>query len=512
MTRPAIDLDKRSPVDRELALSSMMLRIGLCLVALWAIYGLLLFEMRRHAWHEAEVAGANIATLVETAISREIEVYDLSIRAAATDAADPAILGLPHELQRKMIFDQSSEASLHGRLLLLDASGHVVASSVDDKPIGLDYSDRDYFAAQRDNRGAGLVIGGPLVSRITHKPSLCLSRRRPDVAGRFAGVVTGTIQLDFFNKLFESVRLPPGGSITLLKRDGTIMTRVPFKADFIGILAGGITTDNIMSGARAGNFTRVSSTDAVERLFSFHQVRDLPLFVNVGLSTREIFNTWRWNVSAMGIGFGLLSAIIVTLGLTLGAELKRRGLAERRLADLASTDHLTLLANRRRFDDVLDTEWRRGARSHQALSLLMIDCDHFKSYNDTYGHPAGDAVLRAIAAALRLCVDRPGDLVARVGGEEFAVILPATDESGAMTVAAALRAAIDALDLAHGVSPSGRLTVSVGLACMVPAAALSSTMLVAAADAALYRAKGEGRDRIVRGDRTTAAAEILRVA
>lgn len=508
----AFSLNTELPIARGLAPSMLMVRIGLCLVALWSIYGLIQLETRRHAWNEAAAVGANMATLVESAIAREIEVYDLSVRAAAIDASDPTILALPEPLRRKVLFDQSSEATMHGRMLVIDTIGHVVAASHDNSPVGLDYSDRDYFIAQRGSPDLGLFIGGPFVGRITHEPSLGLSRRRPDANGRFNGVVVGTIQLDFFKTLFDAVRLPTGGSITLLKRDGTIMTRVPFREDFIGKAAGGSTIENIMTGAPSGAFRRVSATDGVERLFSFRQVGDLPLFVNVGLSTHEIFATWRWEMLVIGMGFGLLSAIIVTLGFTLVAELQRRSIAERRLADLACTDHLTLLANRRRFDDVLDAEWRRGARSSTPLSLLMIDCDHFKSYNDTYGHPAGDGVLRAVAMALRTCVDRPGDLVARIGGEEFAVLLPATDEQGAMIVASALRAAIDALDLAHGVTPTGRLTVSVGLACLIPAAAMSSTTLLDAADAALYCAKGEGRDRIARHGQSIAANDVLRVA
>ena len=472
------------------------LRIALCLVAIWAIFGMIVFETRRHAWSDAKTFGTDVATLVETAIAREFEVYDLSLSALATDSANPAILALPEALKRKALFDHSAEASDLGRLLVLDRDGRVIESSRDRSVIGLDLSDREYFRAHRSSPDPGVHVAGPFVSRITHAPSMAISRRRPTADGSFSGIAVGTIQLAFFERLFTSIHLPQGSTITLLKRDGTIMTRAPVDEKYLGrkvmndILAGALLQD-------AGTYHRISGTDGIQRLFAFRRIGTLPLYVTVGLSTDEIFANWRWEMLVIGTGFAILSALILLLGFNLAGELRRRGEAELRLAELASTDYLTRLANRRRFDEVLEAEWRRGARAGSPLSLLMLDGDFFKSFNDTYGHLEGDRVLRAIAAALGTCVDRPGDLVARYGGEEFAVLLPATNGTGALIVAAAIRASIDALDLVHAAAPSGRLTVSIGVACRTPDASIAPERLVEAADAALYLAKGEGRDRVV---------------
>ena len=483
----------------------LSLRIGLCLVAIWAIFGMIVFETRRNAWSDARTFGTDVATLVETAIAREFEVYDLSVVALAKDSTDATILALPEALRNKTLFDQSAEASDRGRLLVLDRDGRVIESSRDRNVIGLDFSDRDYFRAQKADADAGLQVTGPFVSRITHMPSMAISRRRPTADGSFIGIAVGTIQLAFFERLFTSIHLPQGSTITLLKGDGTIMTRAPVDERYIGrkvmndMLADALAQD-------AGTYHRISGTDGMERLFAFRRIGTLPLYVTVGLSTEEIFANWRWEMLVIGTGFAILSALILLLEFNLAGELRRRGEAECRLADLASTDYLTRLANRRRFDELLEVEWRRGARAGSPLSLLMVDGDFFKNYNDTYGHLEGDRVLRAIAGALRTCVDRPGDLVARYGGEEFAVLLPATTGEGALIVAAAIRAAIDALDLAHAATPSGRLTVSIGVACRTPDVSRAAETLVKTADLALYVAKGEGRDRVVMDGRATSLA------
>ncbi len=512
MTNAVVPIASEFDEDQRLGPSILMIRIGLCLLALWAIFVLIVFETRRHVWAEAGMAAGNLATLVESAITREFEVYDLSIQAASEASLDPSLLALPVAIRRQFVFDRSSNASKRGRVLVVDASGHVIQSSHNGDPVGIDVSDRDYFRALRDGLGNGLYVSGPFLSRITRQLSIALARRRPEVDGRFNGIVVGTLQLDFFSSLFNAVRLVPGSSITLIKADGTIMTRVPYASEYVGRMARGATLEAIATGAAAGSFRRLSVTDGVDRLFSFRRIGTLPLFVNVGLSTHEIFATWRWEMAVIGLGFALLSAIIVALGLTLAAEFLRRGMAERQLADLACTDYLTLVANRRRFDEALAIEWQRAVRTASPLSLLMVDCDFFKSFNDTYGHPAGDRVLRSIATALKSCVERPGSLVARYGGEEFAVLLSATEAAGALSTATALRDAVDALDLAHAITPTGRLTVSIGLACIVPTASQDSSMLVEAADTALYTAKRDGRDRIVNFDQAFADIDIRHVA
>lgn len=168
------------------------------------------------------------------------------------------------------------------------------------------------------------------------------------------------------------------------------------------------------------------------------------------------------------------------------------------LETLAATDALTGLANRRRFDEALDVEWRRARRTGSTLALLLLDVDHFKGYNDRHGHPAGDRVLQQVAAAMTRVAARAGDLAARYGGEEFALVLPATSAEQAAIVGERLRAAVAAIAEMPERPIEEPVTVSIGLcASTAPGLVAESDGLLARADQALYRAKNEGRDRVV---------------
>ena len=167
-----------------------------------------------------------------------------------------------------------------------------------------------------------------------------------------------------------------------------------------------------------------------------------------------------------------------------------------KLQALSTTDGLTGLANRRQFDEVLNSEWRRAVRNGQPLSMGFIDVDWFKNYNDHYGHQAGDACLRQIADVLASSICRSGDLVARYGGEEFVFIAPLTDGAHALTMARKACEALQALALPHAKSQFACVTVSIGVATMVPTNDYAPDALVKAADQALYRAKAQGRNRV----------------
>jgi diguanylate cyclase (GGDEF)-like protein/PAS domain S-box-containing protein len=188
-------------------------------------------------------------------------------------------------------------------------------------------------------------------------------------------------------------------------------------------------------------------------------------------------------------------------------DVSQRKLAEQRLQEaynaveaMAVTDELTGLSNRRRFDQYLANEWRRSMRDHQPLSLLMLDVDKFKAYNDTYGHQRGDSCLKQVAEACMDVVSRPGDLVARFGGEEFVVVLPNTEDEGALSVAEDICAALRSRRLPHSGNTSGIVTISAGCATLVPRFGKHAAELIEMADKALYRAKHNGRNRVCTGN------------
>ena len=176
---------------------------------------------------------------------------------------------------------------------------------------------------------------------------------------------------------------------------------------------------------------------------------------------------------------------------------KKLAQANRDLEQLAVTDGLTRIYNRRRFDEQFLAEWNRLAREEQPLSLIMLDVDHFKAYNDTYGHPAGDLCLQKVAKVIAKMTKRPADIVARYGGEEFIVALPNTDLEGATSLAEAIRTELQDLRIPHRSSSVSRyVTMSFGVASQVPHEDMAPSQLIEAVDRALYVAKEQGRDRI----------------
>ncbi|MDB5839478.1 MAG: diguanylate cyclase [Herminiimonas sp.] len=168
------------------------------------------------------------------------------------------------------------------------------------------------------------------------------------------------------------------------------------------------------------------------------------------------------------------------------------------LQRLTNTDGMTGIANRRYFEEYLAAEWRRAKREQSPLSMLMIDVDNYKLYNDTNGHVAGDEVLRQVASAIDAGCRRPADLAARFGGEEFAMILPSTSPGGARLLAEKVRRAVEDLRIPHHLSAvADRVTVSIGCATIVPTDSESATRLIELADLAMYRAKEQGKNRAV---------------
>jgi len=202
----------------------------------------------------------------------------------------------------------------------------------------------------------------------------------------------------------------------------------------------------------------------------------------------------------IGFGFSFIALLVffAVRSLRQNAELNK---TRRELEKISLTDALTGLANRRHFDLYLEQEWLRALRQSQPISMVMLDIDYFKAFNDAYGHPRGDECLKQVAQAFEQVMRRPTDLAARYGGEEFALVLP--DTQNAAAVAEACRVAIQALGIVHEFSDVARaVTISAGVCSLVPTKRMSPALLIQQADAALYKAKEAGRNQVFQADHT----------
>jgi diguanylate cyclase (GGDEF)-like protein len=261
------------------------------------------------------------------------------------------------------------------------------------------------------------------------------------------------------------------------------------RAAYYTRLAPGHYVFHVTAADKNGTWNPAAATVSFYKRPYFHQTRWFYLAVAL-LLTGLAFVGYRMRVRRLRADAERLRKLV-------DERTTRLEEANRELQRLTIIDGLTGVANRRRFDEVLDAEWRRAQRTQAPLSLIMIDLDCFHSFNERYGHLQGDEALKQVAHGLSSKISRAGDLIARYGGEEFVAVMPATELDGAVTVAEQLRTEIESLGIPHEDSLAGPvLTISVGVASAIPGRGAAAQSLIAAADRALYRAKREGRNRV----------------
>ena len=468
--------------------------IAIVMVALCA---LVLYQSRRDATQYTSVNLRNIALIAERDIERNFDMYELSLQTIVERLRQPQIMALPLSLRRQILFDHLATEKSLGTILVVDSLGHIVLDSNDTVPPETSLAGQKYFVAQRDNPQAGFYMSDPYPSPLRNGTScIALSRRISGPDGSFSGVVVLVISLEYFRKLFSVLSLGPQGSVSLIGRDGVMIMRQPYDASLIGRNIREAPTFRRFISAPEGSFNETASFDGVRRIYWFKKFPSLPLIIMVAAAESDVYAAWRMRALTIGGLMFVFSAAFVALSFNLGAQLRRRTRAEAELRLLAATDTLTGLNNRRTLNDVLDKEWSEAKRAGTTFSLLFVDLDQFKTYNDTYGHQAGDDALAAAARCIVQSIRRPRDSAARYGGEEFVVLLPGTSASGARAVAERIRAEINSLDIKHACSEHGRLTASIGVASWTPGHDDDVTVVISAADAALYSAKADGRNRV----------------
>lgn len=383
-------------------------------------------------------------------------------------------------------------------IMAYNEGGQQFISSQPLVPDWFDIAQTPTFEWHRRNPGADLRIGTPAQSPTNDDWIIPVTQRLDKADGSFGGVLVATIRVAYFNNFYRDLVQRSGQSVALFARDGMLLARYPLADAKIGKVYVRPDWNTEVLAKPQGALQTVSPLDGIDRVFGFATNPGYPVVQFVGIDRTTLVDAWFRQALVHASGVAALVALMHFVGSRLANQVRLRQISERELAMLARTDGLTGLANHRAFDEAYRDAVSQVSRTSTPLSLLLLDVDHFKAFNDTYGHQEGDRCLERLAAAMRSAVHRTNDVVARYGGEEFAILLPNTDEEDAILIAERVRTAVRALALPHETSRTSQVvSVSIGCSTRRPwKAADPKADLVREADRALYKAKLLGRDRI----------------
>ncbi len=533
------------PAQRKKPILSI--RARLIVLALLAIAPLM-FE-RVHALESARAertadAHAQVIELARQGAEAQEETIS-SVRALLQIVAN-VFVKMPFETAdcNHYLTDLASNIPWIQALSIAGTGGQIKCSS-EARAIGLNIADRQHF--ERALEAREFTLSNYFVSSTNRVPTLFGAFPAINADGAVVGVVLASINLQWINKIAASVSQQSGNSVLLIDGSGTLVAASANAQNFIGHRFSDSALFRGMSGQSQGTVT-AAGFDGIPRIFGYVGVPWTQARLAVGLDEAAIHNgidheinvaylqlaligifvlivTWFGGeqlivrpirslvrtVARFGRGdlhvrasqerwvaeFVPLAAAFDDMALKLATREEELRIANQHLEELASLDGLTGLANRRGFDRELERIWQSGIEARTPVALMMIDIDHFKLYNDRYGHVAGDTCLRAVGETLSLVTLEEAVLVARYGGEEFALLLPGLDLNRAAALAEEARKSIEDLLITHAEAPRGLVTISVGVNSMVPAKGQPAADVVETADTALYAAKRRGRNMVV---------------
>ncbi|MEZ3498483.1 sensor domain-containing diguanylate cyclase [Pantoea sp. KPR_PJ] len=494
-------------LPRTIALSGILLSVAVVGLNGWSL---------REAWHETISQAQQMAVNLSLSQARQADdtllQTELSLREVQHQLLDQKGTGVNGVVLSKTMLElQSRLPQLHG-LFYYDAQGKWIATSERIVPKGINNSDREYFRFHRSNPHDGVHIGPVIRSRSTGELVIPVSLRVNDQAGGFNGVLLATIRVDYFRRYYSYYEMGPQDVLVLMLPDSTVLYARPMPDSYIGKnLSSSHLFQSLLAHGDRGGGQWHSALDGQARVFGFARSERYSLVVVAGYDKQNLFIGWlKGRVEDVVLDLALLLGIVL-LGAYVLRQAKRSvryqqeltrlrdelTAANLSLENLAHADGLTGLANRRQFDLLLQQSMLHAAERNQPVSLIMMDIDYFKRYNDTYGHVAGDACLKTVAGALKGLTLRSTDTVARYGGEEFAIILPGATSSDALDIASEAVAAIRSCALPHNSSPvAACVTLSAGCATFTGGGApLDPRWLIEQADEALYLAKHSGRNQ-----------------
>jgi diguanylate cyclase (GGDEF)-like protein len=542
-------LDKQTKARKPSRHGGPILSIRARLMAL-AILAIapLMFD-RVHGLQNARVIRTDLARteavdLARRGISSQRETI-YSVRAllqilASVDARTP----LDRTTCNQYLDGMSNDVPWIRGLSVASPDGRIVCST-EPNAIGLNVSDRPHF--QNALRSRDFALSDYLINRTHQAPTLVATYPAIKDDGSISAVVLAMINLDWIGELAEVAAQRSGGSVLLLDGSGTLIAA---SADEEGLVGNRFATQDLTRDmlARDEGTITTAGFDGVRRIFAYVRVPYTEARLAVGLDESAVQAGIDRELAVAYMQLALFGAFVLLVAWFGGEQLivrpirslvrtaarfgrgelqvratKESWLAEfeplavalddmarklyareeelqianEHLEELASLDGLTGLANRRGFDRQLEDEWRGALERHSTVALMMIDIDHFKLYNDRYGHVSGDTCLRSVGETLSLVTLENAVLVTRYGGEEFALLLPGLDLKAAASLAEEARRSVEDLFITHAEAPCGHVTVSVGVESLIPQPGQTSGTLVEAADAALYAAKRRGRNKVV---------------
>jgi diguanylate cyclase (GGDEF)-like protein len=525
----------------------LSIRGRLIVVALLAIAPMMFERVRglEHARAErAEIASAQVIDLARGGAEAQQEIV-YSTRALLRVIAQVYAKGQFDQAEcNKTVISLASNVPWIYDLGIVGLDGRVTCAT-DPRLMGLDVSDRAYFQSALHSRD--FALSDYLIVRVREVPALAATLPILKQDGSLAGIVVAALNLQWIGNLAATAAHHPGTSVALIDGGGTLIAASADDRALIGKNFADHALARDMLAKDEGTLT-TAGFDGVRRIFAYVRVPWTRARLAVGIDETVVHSSIDREIAIAYLQVALFS-LLVLLAAWFGGErlilrpirslvrtaarfgrgdLKARAMdepwiaefaplaaalddmagklaareeelkiANQHLEELASLDGLTGLANRRGFDRELEREWQRAAKLRQPLALMMVDIDHFKLFNDRYGHVRGDACLGAVGETLSLVTLEEAVLVARYGGEEFALLLPGLDLARTTALAEEVRRAVEDLLITHDETPYGLVTISIGVESLVPEPGLSAADLVEAADRALYAAKRRGRNAVV---------------
>jgi diguanylate cyclase (GGDEF)-like protein len=539
---------KRAKLKQVLGIRARLVLLALILVAPLMLERARSLEDARSK--QIAAASAEFASLAQHTADAQREVIssvETVLKSAAYIRAAAGGIGRSCDILRA-----SLPANLPWiRTLLIVGKDGRVQCTTNNIYVGLDLSDRSYLKKARETRA--LVFSDYLFARVVNKPVVMAAYPVSAISDDADSVVLAGVSLDWMSKIMANLGGRPGITAALVDSAGTVLAAPPDEAGMIGHpldsipLLSNIAEEAIGSDTPQGSFSFVAA-DGSRRAISFVRIDGTQSRLIVSIDEDRIAAAINRDIRTAYLQLGFV-CLFVLLGALIAAEkliiqpigmitsmAKRFGegdwsaraackalpsefvplarafnamaaqLSQRERELLASNDRLTViasidmlsgLANRRGFQSRLDFEWMKAQQYDSQLSLLMIDVDHFKLFNDTYGHPEGDACLTRLGETLSGIAAETMGFAGRYGGEEFCLLMPNTDQARAMEIGEMVRAAVEGLAMPHATSSYQTITVSVGVACTRPNNTQQPGDLIEAADAALYAAKHRGRNAVV---------------